>query len=187
MYFAIPLLLIVLSLLAAALIMNRRRVGHALAMGAWDVMVLAVTGGTGAESFNVQDSGAAVTLALPSAASTTVTSTGFDLGETTALAVTDGKWEFLLTAPALTTTMLPNGDTMTYNIVAADNAALSTNPTTLVAGAIVQTGAGGVGAALAKYRYRLPSVSQRYIGITIVSGSGVTNSSTLSATLAALF
>lgn len=129
-------------------------------------LVMGVTGGTGAESFNVRDSGAAITLTLPNNASTTVTSTGFDLGETTANAVTSGNWEFLLSAPALSTTILPDTRTMTYNIVAADSADLSTNPTTLVAGAIVQTGAGGAGAAAKTYRYRLPSVSQRYVGIT---------------------
>ena len=148
---------------------------------------MGITGGTGAESYNVRDAALFVSLAGPAGASLTVTSAGFDTGETTALAVQPGLSEFLLTAPALSTVILPNASTMTYNIVAADDAALTVSPTILVAGAIVQTGAGGVGAAKATYRYRLPSVSQRYIGFTMVSGAAVTTAVGVSATLEMVF
>jgi hypothetical protein len=150
--------------------------------------VMGITGGTGAESHNVQDSALNLTLALPSAASTTViTNPGIDTGETTALAVQPGDMELLLTAPAVTTTMVPDTKTMTYNIVHADNAAMTTNLNTLVAGAIVQTGAGGAGAALATYRCRLPSVCQRYVGLQIVSGANTTTAAAVSATLNPVF
>lgn len=150
-------------------------------------IALGVTGGTGAESLNVRDSGAAISMVLPSAASTTVTSTGFDTGETTPLAVQPGNFEFLLTAPALSTTILPDTKTMTYSILAADDAAMSVNVTVLVTSAIAQVGAGGVGAAKATCRYRLPSVCQRYIGFKAVSGANTTDASALSGTLEALF
>ncbi len=156
--------------------------------GLLDLFTLFNTGGTGAESYNVQDSQLSASLTLPNAASTTVTqATGFDTGETTALAVQPGNMELLLTAPALTTTMLPDTRTMSYDIIAADNAALSTNLTVLSTGIIVQTGAGGAGAAGTTARYRLPSVCQRYVGFRIRSGASTTDSSTLSATLAMVF
>jgi hypothetical protein len=150
-------------------------------------IVLGITGGTGAESYNVQDAQVALSLALPAAASSTVTSTGIDTGETTKNAVQLGSYEFLLTAPAVTTTMLPNTDTFTYNILCADDAALSVNVTTLVAAAIVQTGAGSAGAASAAYRYRLPSVSQRYVGFNVVSSAGTATAAAVSATMNAVF
>lgn len=158
----------------------------AICVGLASALKLGISGGTGAESYNVRDSGLALTLAGPSAASTTVTSTGIDTGETTALAVQPGNLDFLLTAPALSTTILPDTRTMTYNILAADDAALSVNPTTLVAAAIVQTGAGGAGAIKATYRWRMPSVCQRYIGFTMVSGASTTTAAAVSATLEAL-
>jgi microcystin-dependent protein len=149
-------------------------------------LLLGVTGGTGAESYNLPDANMQLTLAGPAAASSTVVSSaGFDTGETTALAFQSGDFEWQLTAPALSATILPNGDTMTTNIVAADNAAMSTNLTVLAS--IVQTGAGGAGAASASIRYRLPSVCQRFIGIQTVSGSGTTTAAGVSATLNALF
>lgn len=151
-------------------------------------LVWGITGGTGAESYNVQDASASLSLALPNAASTTVNSAaGFDTGETTALAVQPGSFEFLLTAPALSTTILPDTRTMTYSVIAADDAAMSVNVTVLILGLITQTGAGGVGAAAATARYRLPSVCQRYIGLRITSGASTTDASAKTATLNPVF
>ena len=146
-----------------------------------------ITGGTGALANNVRDAQLALSLAGPSAASTTVTSAAIDTGETTANAVQPRAFDLLLTAPALTTTILPDTKTMTYNIIAADDSALSVNVTTLVAGAIVQTGAGGAGAVKATYRYTIPTVCQRYIGFTMVSGANTTTAAGVTATLEALF
>jgi hypothetical protein len=66
------------------------------------------------------------------------------------------------------------------------NADLS-SPTTKIASAIVQTGAGGVGAAAATYRFRAASDWPRYVGFTAVSGVSTTDASALSATLEPLF
>ena len=152
-------------------------------------LMAGITGGTGAESYNVRDSQLTISLAGPAAASTTVTSAvnNFDSGETTALAVQPGLMEFLLTAPALNATILPNAATMTYQIVAADDAALSVNLTVLLPGAIVQTGAGGVGAALATRRWRMPTVCQRYIGFQITSSVGTTTAVAAIATMESVF
>jgi hypothetical protein len=146
-------------------------------------LLLGITGGTGAESYNVQDAQLSVSLALPAAASTTVTSTGIDTGETTALAVQPGNMDFLLTVPALSTTIAPNGDTITYSIMMADDVNMSVNPTALYPSVITQTGAGGVGAGATTYRFRIPSVSQRFIGFKAVSGAGITTAAALSASL----
>jgi hypothetical protein len=139
---------------------------------------------------NVRDANLKATLALPNAASTTVNqATGFDTEHTT-LADMLALLELLFTAPALTTVQLPNAATMTYNLIGSAAANMSA-PTILQQNVIVQTGAGGVGAALATARARLPTnfaaTGLRYIGIQIVSGATATNSSAVSATHEMLF
>jgi hypothetical protein len=95
--------------------------------------------------------------------------------------------ELLLTAPALTTGQLPDGKTFTYAIVHSDNADLSAS-VALDPAAIVQTGAGGVGAAGASVRFKTPSILARYIGFTVTpSASGTGDASGATATLAMLF
>lgn len=161
----------------------------ALDAGGWQAQTENfVTGGTGVESYNLQDDNLQLTLALPAGNATTVTAAaGIDLGETTANAVTPANWELLLAAPAIAATGLPTGATLTYAIIAADNAALSGNVTTLHPSLIVQTGVANAAAA-AKARYKLPSVCQRYIGFTITSSDAATgNLSALSATLTPVF
>ena len=139
---------------------------------------------------NIRDASLKATLALPNAASTTVAqAAGFDL-EVTAAADLVAAFEILLTAPALTTVQLPNAATMTYNLIASASANLST-PTIIQQNLLVQTGAGGVCAALALARARIPvnlgALGFRYVGLQIVSGSTATNSSAVSATLEMLF
>lgn len=138
-----------------------------------------------ATSPNLRDAALKITRALPAAASATVTSTAIDTGAATSLASQQGI-EYLLTAPALTTTMAPDTRTMTYTIKWSANADLSA-PTTYITGAIVQTGAGGVGAALATFRFKLPSTAARYVFFTVTSGASITDSSAVSATLEPLF
>lgn len=137
---------------------------------------------------NLQDASLTLTRALPSAASTTVTSaTSIDTGVTSSVAIQPGQMEFILTAPALNTTQLPDTRTVTYNIIVSAAANLGT-PTTLLAAAIVQTGAGGAGAAAASTRFRIPSAlpgsASRYIGFTAVTGASTGDCSAASATLA---
>ena len=84
--------------------------------------------------------------------------------------------EFLLEAPALAVGALPNATTVTYDIVTSPNADLSSS-TVLSKGAIIQTGAGGVGAAAASIRYNPPSNVLRYLGfqatgVATVAASG---------------
>jgi hypothetical protein len=124
------------------------------------------------------------TRALPNGA-VTVTSDSIDTGKVTSAGQQLAQVEYLLTAPALTTAQLADTQTITYNVIMSDNADLS-SPTTLMPSVMVQTGAGGAGAAGNTYRFRLPSTARRFIGFTAVK-TGASNASTASGTLEALF
>jgi hypothetical protein len=127
-----------------------------------------------------------LSLALPNAGGGTVTSASLDTGQTTAMGTATGDLEFLLTAPALNTTQLPDGETATYQIVMADDSGLTVNATQLFGQAILQTGAAGSGAALATVRFRLPSTAQRYFGMAVVVSGGAGDCRAASATLQGL-
>jgi hypothetical protein len=135
-------------------------------------------------SFLMADRQARGTRALPAAAASTVYGAAIDLGlgergDFLANA------EFKLSAPAVTTVMAPDTRTFTYSIVHSENSDLS-EPTVLVASCIVQTGAGGAGAAADSYTFRAPVDVKRYVGVKIVSGASTANASTVSATLEVL-
>lgn len=136
-------------------------------------------------AFAVKDAAVKNTGELPDAASTTVDVAALDLGHGS-----HGDFvasaEFKLSAPAVNTTMVPNTKTITYSVIHSDNADLS-SPDVLIASCIVQTGAGGAGAAAADYTFRVPVDVKRYLGARAVSGADVTDSSAVSLTLEALF
>ncbi len=125
------------------------------------------------------------TRALPSAASTTVDGAAIDLGHG-ASGDYLAQSEFKVSAPAVTTTMVPDTRTMTYSIIHSDNSDLS-SPSVLISSIITQTGAGGAGAAAASATFRVPLDVKRYLGVRIVSGISTTDSSAVSATLEGLF
>jgi hypothetical protein len=138
-------------------------------------------------NFNVRDALLIKSDVLPAAASTTKNGTALDLGNAlTARGARLADCELLLSAPALTTTMLPDTKTMTYSIESSVDSAF-TSPITLAGSCIVQTGAGGAGAAAATFRLKVPSDCARYIRAKAVSGANVTDSSTLSMKLELLF
>jgi hypothetical protein len=117
--------------------------------------------------------------ALPTGASA-VTATGLDLGHgTTGRNVAD--YEFLLTVPALAVGQLANGSTMTYAIVTSASSDMS-SPTVLNSAALVQTGAGGAGAAGNTLRFRLPTNCQRYVSVR-ATNSAAADASAASYTL----
>ena len=124
------------------------------------------------------------TRALPAAASTTVDGAAIDLGHGT-FGDFLARTEFKLTAPAVNTTMAPDTRTFTYSIIHSDNSDLS-SPTIINSACIVQTGAGGVGAATANITWRPPVDVKRYIGVRVVSGASTADASSVSATLEAL-
>lgn len=104
-----------------------------------------------------------VTKTLPASA-TTATSSAIDLGHGSR-----GDWlatiEFKLSAPAVLTTELDDDDTLTYDIIQGDSSDLTSSPTTVYPGVIVQTGAGAAGAIAATKTVRLPIDVKRYVGV----------------------
>lgn len=136
-------------------------------------------------SFNVRDQDLRKTRALPSAASTTVDGAAIDLGQTTnGRLVAD--FDFELVAPAVNATMAPDTRTFTYSVITSANSDLS-SPTVVNSGIIVQTGAGGAGAATATAKFRLPSsTTARYVGVRVVSGASTADASSVSAVLSVL-
>lgn len=135
-------------------------------------------------SYTVRDTRLKVTRALPGAASTTVNSTAIDLGHNTGGDFA-ANVEFLLSVPAVNATMAPDTRTFTYSIITDDNSSFS-SAAIVQPGIIVQTGAGGAGAAAATYRFRLPTNCERYVGVRCVSGASTADASSVSATLEVL-
>lgn len=85
-------------------------------------------------------------------------------------------------APAQNATMLPDTRTATYIIEHADalsGGALS-SPVTLYSSFILQTGAGGVGAAAVTKDFRLPPNVKRYVGVKCTLGASTADSSAVS-------
>lgn len=135
-------------------------------------------------SYALKDAELKKTRALPSAASQTVDGAAIDLGHGS-FGDFVAPAELKISAPAVTTTMLPNAATLTYSTIHSDNADLS-SPSVLHSAALTQTGAGGVGAAADSVVVRPPVDVKRYVGLRIVSSATVTDSSSVSATLEAL-
>jgi hypothetical protein len=132
---------------------------------------------------NLRDASLKVTKALPNGADN-VTSDAIDTGVKPGLGTQTLDVEYLLSAPALAVADLADAATMTYDILVSANADMS-SPTTLIAAAIKQTGAGGAGAAAATYRFRLPSSAARYLAFK-ATNSGAGDASDKSGTLEAL-
>lgn len=116
--------------------------------------------------FNLADAELTLTKALPNGAASIVTD-GIDLGHGSRgdfLAAC----ELLIQAPALAVGDLANDDTMTYIVEHDDDAAFGT-VATLIDKVIVQTGAGGAGAAAAEKRVRLPVDVKRYVRVKVTN------------------
>lgn len=155
-----------------------------LATGHADAYTISGLGGLAlGMTLAVKDLAHKVTKALPSGASSTTTDS-VDLGHGTT-GENIATHEFLLTAPAVTTAMLGDAATIKYDIVTSASSDLS-GPTTVAKEILVQTGAGGAGAATNSVRFRLPTNCQRYVGVKATkSASG--DASTVSMTLELLF
>lgn len=136
-----------------------------------------------AMAYNLKDALLKLTRALPASTTAVTSASSIDTGKSTSMGVQVADVEYLLTAPAVTTAQLPDAKTFTYDIIHSDNADLSL-PATLFTSVIIQTGAGGAGAAAAEWRGKLPSTAKRYIGFKVTpSGSGTGDASAASSTL----
>lgn len=118
--------------------------------------------GAAGMAYGLRDKQHENTTALPDGAAA-VNCDGFDLDQTTSgdfLA----QCEIEISAPALTTGELGDADTMTYAVY-HDSASDFGSEALLADKIIVQTGAGGAGAAAATARFRLPTDVSRYVRI----------------------
>jgi len=118
------------------------------------------------KSYRLKDASLKATVALPAALSTTVYSDSFDLGTANQKLL---RGEFEISAEALDTTALPNGETVTYGLQdSADDSTFAAVQDTV----LVQTGASGAGAAAATERIGIPSTLRRYVRVSAVTSSG---------------
>jgi hypothetical protein len=130
----------------------------------------------------MRDALLSVSKALPNGANTVVSdpikvnATGFD---------SVANFEGIIESPAMTTAILADGGTVTYNVQMATDAAF-TSPVLLYGSVLVQTGADGAGAAKKEARFALPSMCLPYIRFQAVK-SGAGNASTLSGSMSLLF
>jgi len=117
------------------------------------------------------------TLALPNGAAITA-SAPLDLGM---LAAFIPPLTATINAPVLSTGQLPDAATITYWVEGSNDAAFG-NPVNIAPVALVQTGAGGAGAAVAQAVVAMPKKLYRWVRL-MAKNSGLGNASEVSATL----
>jgi hypothetical protein len=132
----------------------------------------------------IQDADLIKSAALPNGAKTTQTE-AIDLGDRSARGDFLANVEFLADAPAIPVAALADAATMKYKVETDEDAAFG-SAKTLVADLIVQTGAGGAGAAAASARFRVPSNVERYVRLA-ATNSAAGDASALNMSLKALF
>ncbi len=167
----------VASLLAIACLMLCASAGHEITLGG--LALAAVV------PFALKDADAAVnkTKALPNGAAA-INSDGIDLGHT-AKGHFLASCELLVSAPVLTTGELPDAQTMTY-VVEHDTASDFASAATLLDNVIVQTGAGGAGAAAKTAQLRLPATVNQFVRVK-ATNSGAGDASGKSLTMQLVF
>lgn len=125
------------------------------------------------------------TKALPAAAETIYTD-GIDLGLMSARgAFLPKNCEVSISTPALTTGELPDAQTLIFD-VQCDADILFGTPRTLAKEVLLVTGAGGVGAAAAAARFRLPTDVEQYLRVAATK-SGVGSAAAKEVTAELLF
>jgi hypothetical protein len=127
--------------------------------------------------FQVKDASLEKTAALPNGAAATTTA-GVDTmngtkGDFVALS------ELCVDVPALTTTQIGDGQTITYTVETDADVAFGSPVVLATLG--VQTGAGGVGCAAFTSKYKLPTNVERYVRVKATK-AGASNASTASMT-----
>lgn len=135
-------------------------------------------------NYLAQDANYVTTKALPNGAASVETS-GLDLGALTTRGARLEEDEILIEAPILTTAELPDAQTMKYDVQTDDDVDWG-SAKTIAKEVLVQTGAGGEGAAAASARFRIPTDAERYIRIQ-ATNSGAGNCSSKSMTFSIRF
>jgi hypothetical protein len=124
--------------------------------------------------FGVQDASLKVTKALP-ASNTTAVTDGINLGHgLKGDFLADA--ELLISVDAVATGLLGNAATHTFDVEHDTDPAFGT-ATAVYKGVLVQTGAGGVGAAATSGRVRLPVDVKPYVRVKVTKSDNV-NAST---------
>jgi hypothetical protein len=131
---------------------------------------------------NLEDSSVNVSATLPTGTASANTGS-IRLASSSGVNLTNVDYSAEL--PAQLTAGLPDGVKLTVDIKYSANADLS-SPATLYPGFIVQTGAGGAGAAATSKKFRIPSDISGYL-FASVTGSASTNAATGSLALKAKF
>lgn len=141
-------------------------------------------------SLYAKDASLTANCTLPNGTAAATYSTGMNLG-LTVRGETLQDAEFEISAPALSTSQLPDTKTMTYAVVVATNSTPS-NPTLVYDSVLVQTGASGAGAAASTARFRLPlspggiGNSNSFVSVR-ATNSGTGNASGATSTLSMYF
>jgi hypothetical protein len=140
-----------------------------------------------------EDANLYVTGNLPTATATTTSTALLDLTENAGTGVSAGadqfvpqRVNFILKAPALATGQLPDTDTVTYSIWSSPNSDGS-SAVEYIPSALVQTGAGGAGAAAVNFTFALPANILRYLFAKATTGAGAAASANTVFALAARF
>jgi hypothetical protein len=81
--------------------------------------------------------------------------------------------EFELDVPALTSTQVPNGDTITFAVVNSNSATFASGNVTLIPDLLTITGTGSAIAAQTPIRFRVPVAELRYLGVSATGVSGI--------------
>lgn len=124
-----------------------------------------------------------VTIALPSSASSTVTTAVIDLGGDT---WDTPEFDLLLQIPALSTTIAPDTRTVTAIIETSTTSVFTAVDATIFSR--ILTGAGGAGIpAQTALLCRIPPNSARYVRGKVTFGASTTDGSALSATFGVRF
>lgn len=132
--------------------------------------------------YNVKDAELQQSESLPNGANTTTTDP-IQLHSGAAKSAFLAECALLLSAPALGATPLPDGQTVTYSIEHSDTI---DSGYTAVSPSVVQTGAGGAGAAAATLRICPPDDVKKFVrGKAVKTGAGNASASTF--TLELLF
>lgn len=140
-------------------------------------------------AFNRRDAALRQSKALPAAASGNTITNPINVYNTPQGHFLAG-CELEVSAPALTTTMLPDTRTATYDLLHSDEVNVDgtiKGPVVLQAGFILQTGAGGAGAAAVTKKIRPQTSIKKFVALRCTLGASTTDSSARSMTLDMLF
>lgn len=146
------------------------------------MLALALMAGV-ADLPSLKDASLKLTRALPASNTTVYATPGLDTGVVNGV---QNPVEWLLSAPALAVGELSDAATCKYSILTDTVNPVDASSVALFTDCIVQTGAGGAGAAAKEFRFKLPSNATRILGFKIVTSANL-DASGKSATLEAVF